>query len=284
MIDCRQAPGECGAAPGSRRVAVNTPLPPGHYDILSSGPFPPAILYEDAQLLAVAKPAGLVTHPAYKHPDGTLADLVFDHQAARGERRPWLLHRLDRETSGVVLFAKTEVARRALVRQFERRLVRKRYFALTFGLPPERSGEIDAPLMRDPIDRRRVIVSSDGQSSRTRYSVLATNKPFALVAVEPLTGRTHQIRAHLAMLGAPIAGDQTYLPQSELRLDGAERTLLHAWRVEFLYPGTGSPCAIAAPVPDDFMRHARSLALDTALDQHVHDVQEDSCSLPRSIK
>ena len=129
---------------------------------------PVVVLYEDEALLAVAKPAGLVTHPAYKHPDGTLADAVFARQTARGEDRPWLLHRLDRETSGVVLFAKTEAARRALVRQFECRTIQKGYLAITDGVPSPAEDTVEEPLRRDPADRRRVIADPSGQPAATR--------------------------------------------------------------------------------------------------------------------
>lgn len=260
---------------------MNTPLSPDLRD--ERAPVPEA-LYEDSQLLAVAKPAGLVTHPAYKHPDGTLCDLVFARQAARGEGRPWLLHRLDRETSGVVLFAKTMMARRALVRQFERRDIRKRYLAITRGAPVDAEGEIDAPLTRDPLDRRRVIVDPRGQSAQTRYRVLARADGNALIAAEPLTGRTHQIRAHLAHVGAPIVGDATYQAERHDGDPNADRTMLHAARLDLRYPGTGAHWSVSAPVPDDFRRAATLLHLDSALERYLLALQEDSCSLPLSIK
>lgn len=229
------------------------------------------ILYEDAHLLAVDKPAGLVAHPAYKHPNGTLADLIFARQAARGEPRPWLLHRLDRETSGVVLFAKTELARRALVRQFERRTVHKCYLALTVGAPPSDAGEIDAPLRRDPTDRRRTILAADGQPSRTAYRVLAARSGYALVLAEPLTGRTHQIRAHLASVGAPLLGDTRYLPAGRLATSPAPRAMLHARSARFRYPGTGAPFTLSAPPPEDFIAAAALLGLRSDLARQLGD-------------
>ncbi|HLZ22842.1 MAG TPA: RluA family pseudouridine synthase [Ktedonobacterales bacterium] len=227
----------------------------------------PLVLYEDAQLLAVNKPAGLVTHPAYKHPDGTLCDAIFAYQAARGARRPWLLHRLDRDTSGVVLFAKTEPARRALVRQFERHLIRKRYLALTAGIPAADAGLIEAPLARDPADRRRTVVASGRQAATTRYRVWAAHGGYALVLAEPVTGRTHQIRAHLTAVGAPLVGDSRYLPEGGPAAALAGHALLHAWRITIHYPGTGAPFTIVAPLPADFVALAGRLALGGALTQ-----------------
>lgn len=225
----------------------------------------PCVLYEDTEMLVVAKPAGLVTHPAYKHPDGTLCDAIFARQAARGERRPWLLHRLDRETSGIVLFAKTEQTRRALVRQFERYLIRKCYLALVTGILIPESGAIDAPLARDPADRRRTIVTPAGRVALTRYRVLALGAGCALVLAEPVTGRTHQIRAHLAAAGAPLIGDWRYLPDESSVAQFADRAMLHAWRITLRYPGTGAPFTITAPLPPDFAALAQSLGLDSAL-------------------
>jgi len=251
----------------------------------------PMVLYEDARLLAVEKPAGMVTHPAYRHPDGTLADAIFARQAARGEGRPWLLHRLDRETSGVVLFAKSVEARRALVRQFERRSVGKRYIALLAGGPAANEGMIEAPLARDPADRRRVIVTPVGQPATTRCRVLARQHSAALALIEPLTGRTHQIRAHMAALGAPLIGDALYGGVAAVR-DGpavatapggplaaksaaadsespyaARRVMLHAWRLAFRYPTTGEPFTVTAALPGDLVAVATALGLAQGFDE-----------------
>lgn len=229
------------------------------------------ILFEDGALLAVAKPSGMVTHPAYKHPDGTLADAVFDRQRRRGEARPWLLHRLDRETSGVVLFAKTVDARRALVKQLERRAIRKTYLAVASPAPSAAEGLIDAPLRRDPADRRRMVVALDGQSAQTRYAVLTRYADAALLCVIPLTGRTHQIRAHLAYLGAPILADATYAgPRT---VERAPRVMLHAWRMAFRYPGTGEPFEIEAPLPADVEVTIGRLGLAVGLPATVRTVE-----------
>jgi 23S rRNA pseudouridine1911/1915/1917 synthase len=225
-----------------------------------------AFLYEDEALLAVNKPAGMVTHPAYRHPDGTLWDAVLARQMRMGLVRPWLLHRLDRETSGVILFAKTVEARRALVRQFERHTIRKRYLALLAASLPDLAGMIDAPLARDPLDRRRTIVALEGQPSSTRYWALASENGVTLALAKPVTGRTRQIRAHFASVGAPLLGDTLYYPEGHWGAQAAPRAMLHAWRLDIQYPGTGANLTIAAPVPLDFVDAARRYGLDIRLD------------------
>lgn len=251
---------------------------------------PYGVLYADADLLAINKPPGLVVHPTYKHPDGTLTDAIFAWSEAMGASRPWLLHRLDKDTSGVTLFARTEGARRALARQFAQRLTHKRYLAL--ALWPETlplSGEVDAPLWRDPLDRRRVIITEEppGQASRTRYRALARSaRPtvsgpdmeeigYALVLAEPLTGRTHQIRAHLTSLGAPLVGDTMYLPEGSAAATLAPRAMLHAWALTIHWPLNGPPRTIVAPPPDDFLAAARALGF--ALDPSALDALVSGC-------
>jgi 23S rRNA pseudouridine1911/1915/1917 synthase len=224
-------------------------------------PTVPPILYEDRDLLIVNKPAGLVVHPAYKHPVDTLVDAIFARQAERNEPRPWLVHRLDRDTSGAVVFAKTETARRSLARQFASRSVHKLYLAVVCGKLEPMSGLIDAPLQRDPNDRRRTIIVPTGQPSQTWYSVLASSGTYALVLAEPRTGRTHQIRAHLASRGAPLAGDICY---DELRQEdtvAAPRVMLHAWQFSCTHPATGEAIQILAPMPRDMKQYIDELEL-----------------------
>ena len=234
------------------------------------------VLYADEALLVVNKPPGLVVHPTYKHPDGTMTDAIFAWCEALGASRPWLLHRLDKDTSGVTLFARTEESRRALARQFAQRMTRKRYLAIALW-PDELSlsGEVDAPLWRDPLDRRRVIIVPEppGQASRTRYRTLARSpRPndgasgsapagFALLLAEPVTGRTHQIRAHLTSLGAPLVGDAMYLPEGSEVATLAPRVMLHAWKLTIRYPLNGSLRTFTAPPPSDFLDAARALGL-----------------------
>ncbi len=223
------------------------------------------ILFEDEALLAVSKPAGMVTHPAYRHPDGTLWDAMLARQTRLGLKRPWLLHRLDRETSGVVLFAKTVEARRALVRQFERHTIHKRYLALLAGRPSDEVGTIDAPLARDPTDRRRTIVALEGQPACTCYCTVAFENGVTLALAEPITGRTRQIRAHFASVGAPLLGDTLYYPEGHWGAQAASRALLHAWRLRFQHPDTGIQLTITAPVPFDLMDAARRYGIDGRL-------------------
>lgn len=231
-------------------------------------------LYSDDDLLAINKPPALVVHPTYKHPDGTLTDAIFAWCEARGEPRPWLLHRLDKDTSGVTLFARTEAARRGLARQFAQRLTHKRYLALVVW--PDRApldGIVDAPLWRDPLDRRKVIIVPEpvGQASRTRYHALAVSRPhagrqYALILAEPETGRTHQIRAHLTSLGAPLVGDSMYLPNGDEAALLAPRVMLHAWKLTVRWPANGERRTITAPAPVDFRTVARALGLASAVD------------------
>jgi 23S rRNA pseudouridine1911/1915/1917 synthase len=233
------------------------------------------ILYEDEALLAVNKPAGQVTHPAYRHSDGTLWDAVLARQTHMGQDRPWLLHRLDRETSGVILFAKTVEARRVLVRQFERHCIRKRYLALLSGSLPDIAGMIDAPLARDPLDRRRTVVAAQGHPANTRYRELATENGVTLTLAEPVTGRTRQIRAHFASVGAPLLGDTLYYPEGHWGALATPRAMLHAWHLEFQRPGVGTRMIITAPVPPDLVDAARRYGLDERLDDMARRYRTD---------
>jgi 23S rRNA pseudouridine1911/1915/1917 synthase len=229
------------------------------------------IVFEDDSILVVEKQAGMVTHPAYRHPDGTLTNAVADWMSTRHRPTPWLLHRLDRDTSGLVLFAKTEAAMHWYARQFAAHLTGKHYIALVWGndLPP--GGMISAALRRDPTNRRRVIVAEDGQAAQTCYMVRERHTQTALVDLWPLTGRTHQLRAHLATLGYPIVGDPIYADGYAM----AERLLLHAAALTLRQPH-GHSRTMLAPLPQDFIAILCALAPNTA---HVPCTPEASASL-----
>ncbi len=245
---------------------------------LSVTDVPLDILYEDAHLLALDKPAGLVAHPTHAHSHGTLLNALAGHARAWPPgQRPSLLGRLDRFTSGVVLVAKTAAVHSALQRGLASRTASKDYLAVVYGRPPL-AGRIDLRLQRDGVDRRRVAVSAtEGRPSVTEFERLALARlgpgvGIALLRCRLLTGRTHQIRVHLASSGWPIVGDPVYgEPRWRKITDDAVRAVLrafprqalHAWRLCFVHPITHSGLAIEAPVPADI---AGLVALTTAGD------------------
>jgi 23S rRNA pseudouridine1911/1915/1917 synthase len=247
------------AAKSSQRLSAGTRvvvhIPPAVPAALEPEDIPLAIVYEDADLLVVDKPAGMVVHPAPSgHRHGTLVQAVLAHvpglAGIGGERRPGIVHRLDKGTSGLIVVAKHDRALRALQEQFKARTVAKRYLALVYGhVQPER-GRIDVPVARDPRRRQRMAALAGGRPAVTRYRTLerfAVPEPYSLLACEPRTGRTHQIRVHLAALGYPIVGDTLYGRRTTPF--GLGRPFLHAERLGFHLPGTGEWREFAAPLP-----------------------------------
>ena len=232
-------------------------------------PIPLAILYEDDFLMAVNKPPGMVVHPAKGHWSGTIVNAILYHCGALPgeEGRPGIVHRLDLDTSGVLLVAKDETTLPALQRQFERRQVEKTYLAIVHVLLDRDEGRIDLPLGRSPRDRKKVAVRRDakGRPAQSSYEVVERLPGFTLVAVRPRTGRTHQIRVHLAAIGHPIVGDKDYTPTGfESRVSSLAskmaRQALHAWKLAFTHPKTKQPIAVEAPLPDDmetFLKQVR---------------------------
>lgn len=216
---------------------------------------PLSVLYEDEQMAAIDKPAGMVVHPAAGHSTGTLVNALLarwpEIASVGGENRAGIVHRLDKDTSGVILVAKTEPARLKLMAQFESREVQKRYLALVEGLPKTPTGQIDAPIGRDPNERKRMSVVRGGREAVTVYRVLQSyalaDERFTLVEAFPKTGRTHQIRVHLAFIGHPIVGDIVY-GHRKARL-GMKRHFLHAESITLISPGTNRQIAIRAPLP-----------------------------------
>ena len=221
------------------------------------------ILYEDEHLLAVNKPAGMVSHPSYKNAGGTLINGVLDlARAWPAGSKPGLVGRLDKQTSGVVLITKQAAVHTALQREMDARRVDKEYLAVVWGKPTPVRGTIDLAIDRDPWDRRKVTVTDrGGQPSVTKYERIAVSSRVSLVRCRLITGRTHQIRVHLAAKGWPIVGDQTYGKRdADVPFP---RQALHAWRLAFEHPVTGHPLAIVAPLPDDIRELCASLHLGT---------------------
>lgn len=240
---------------GGELVHVELTAPPD--DSLEPESIPLSVAYEDADMLIVDKPAGLVVHPSAGHGSGTLVNALLGRARDRGEPlgsiagvgRPGIVHRLDKETSGLIVVAKTDLAQAALMRQFGDRSIEKEYLALVRGATPAPRGRIEAPIGRDPRDRQRMSVVAGGRDSVTEYEQIAEGGGYALVSLRPLTGRTHQIRAHLAYLGLPIAGDLRY--GGGEGPGGLRRQFLHAARLGLVRPGDGAKLRAWSPLPAD---------------------------------
>jgi 23S rRNA pseudouridine1911/1915/1917 synthase len=228
-------------------VEINGEMPAPAADL---GPAPFALAYEDEHLLVVDKPAGVVVHPARGHRCGTLAQALAAHGAGGGaSERPGIVHRLDRDTSGLLVVAKNDSVHRALRRLLASRRLRREYLALVDGHPSARTGTIDAPIGRDRRDRVFVSMDSDAaREARTHFSVQRLLARAALLTVVLDTGRTHQIRVHLAAIGHPVCGDPQYGVAGRF---GLSRQFLHAWRLAFEHPVTGVAVDIRSPLPDD---------------------------------
>lgn len=246
---------------GGETVAVTIPeaAPSG----LIAEDIPLDVIFENADVLVVNKPAGLVVHPAHGHASGTLVNAAIAHapdlESIGGELRPGVVHRLDKDTSGLILIAKNEASMHAIQRQFKRREVSKTYLALVDGHPPTPTGRIEAPLGRDPRHRQRmaVVPASRGREAATTYRTLETFKEHALVELHPQTGRTHQLRVHLAFLGCPVLGDKVYGRAPSGLAVG--RQMLHAGRLELVLPHGTEMRLFVAPLPPDFEQVLRQL-------------------------
>jgi 23S rRNA pseudouridine1911/1915/1917 synthase len=236
-------------------VALSTELIPEE--------IPLDIVFESKDVLVVNKVAGMVVHPAAGHATGTLVHAVLAHapdiEGVGGELRPGLVHRLDKDTSGLIILAKNERAQRYLQQQFEARDVEKTYVALVDGHPNTPTGRVEAPIGRDPRERKKMAVVSEGRGREaiSEYRVIESFSKYSLVEVDLLTGRTHQIRVHMAFLGCPIAGDSVYgKNKSKLDLD---RQFLHAKRLGIRLLGERVTRYFEAPLPKDLGKVLKSL-------------------------
>ena len=226
---------------------------------------PLVVRYSDDRLLVVSKPAGLVVHPAGGHRAGTLVNALLGlggPLARSGTARPGIVHRLDKDTSGLLLVAKDDPAHAFLSEELKRKRIHRSYVALVRGRLASRSGSIEAPIGRHPVRRRHMAVVPEGRPAVTHYRVLAGDDRLTLVDVALETGRTHQIRVHLAHLGHPVVGDPVYGGVSELaRSLGLDRPFLHARRLEFPHPDDGRLVDVRDPLPPELAAALKASAL-----------------------
>lgn len=268
-------------APGDRLVVV---VPPPAAAEPAPEAIPLDVLYEDDAVVVVNKPAGLVVHPAAGHAGGTLVNALLAHCAGSlsgigGVLRPGIVHRLDKDTSGVMVVAKSDAAHKSLAEQFADHgrtgPLRRRYDALVWGAPEPSSGTIDRPIGRHPSDRQRFSVRGTGKRAMTHYIMVRSWGQVSRVSCELETGRTHQIRVHMASIGHPLLGDPLYgagfstkaarlAAGSRSALEALGRQALHAAHLAFAHPLTGELMAFDAPLPDDLARLVEALDRETA--------------------
>ncbi|KXY21178.1 RluA family pseudouridine synthase [Bacillus sp. FSL K6-0067] len=211
------------------------------------------IYYEDADVLVVNKPRGMVVHPAPGHTSGTLVNGLMHHctdlSGINGVMRPGIVHRIDKDTSGLLMVAKNDMAHESLVNQLVAKTVTRRYKAIVHGVIPHDKGTIDAPIARDKKERQSMTVDENGKHAVTHFQVLERFKDFTLVECRLETGRTHQIRVHMKYIGYPLAGDPKYGPKKTLDMNGQA---LHAGILGFDHPRTGEYIQFEAPIPEVF--------------------------------
>lgn len=213
------------------------------------------IVYEDADVLVVNKPRGMVVHPAPGHTTGTLVNGLMYHckdlSGINGVMRPGIVHRIDKDTSGLLMVAKNDVAHESLVNQLVNKTVTRKYTAVVHGHIPHDKGTIDAPIGRDPKDRQKQAIVDNGKHAVTHFQVLERFGDFTLVECRLETGRTHQIRVHMQYIGYPLAGDPKYGPKKTIDFNGQ---VLHAGVLGFEHPVTGEYLQFEAPLPADFQQ------------------------------
>ncbi len=238
------------------RITIELPPPPT-YPLVE--PIPLSIIYEDKDVLVVDKPAGLTVHPAPGHPNHTLVNAILAHcpslVTSNDLIRPGIVHRLDKDTSGLMVIAKNDFAKVHLINQFKDRTVTKEYLVLVKGRLFPEQGIIEAPIGRDPSNRKRMAIVKTGKEASTRYHVKEYSNNYTLLEVTPKTGRTHQIRVHLSAIGYPIVGDPVYGTKSAY----TKRQFVHAHRLGFHLPSTNQYREFTCPLPIDLKQTLASL-------------------------
>jgi 23S rRNA pseudouridine1911/1915/1917 synthase len=245
---------------------------------------PLSIAYEDDDMLIVDKPSGLVVHPAPGHSSGTLVNALLargtDYGGINGVLRPGIVHRLDRDTSGLLMVAKNDKAQASLMAQLKAREVKKTYLALVQGSVAANVGRVEAPIGRDPHHRTRMAVVASGREAVTGYRVRERLSGWTLLELDLITGRTHQIRVHLSAIDHPIAGDPIYGTGTSKRgPDGSGRLFLHSWRIELKAPSDGHAIVVTAPLPPEL----ESVLADLRTRQLMENGSVDRSSLAGSV-
>jgi 23S rRNA pseudouridine1911/1915/1917 synthase len=238
------------------RVRISIPPP----DLLNLIPesIPLNILYEDDQLLAIDKPAGMVVHPSAGHDTGTLVHALLAHcplSSIGGVQRPGIVHRLDKDTSGAIVVAKTDFAHKHLQQQLQAKTARREYLGVVYGTPKTDSGKIDLPIGRHPVDRQKntiLPVEKGGRSAVTHWQIEERLRSFTLMRFRLETGRTHQIRVHATKMGHPIVGDPVYGTGRSIGVNLPGQAL-HAWKLQLIHPVSGDLVSVTAPIPAYFL-------------------------------
>ena len=253
LVDGKAAVKSCRLA-GGETVALTLPAPEPIDAIPQDIPLD--VVYEDADVIVVNKPSGLVVHPAPGHPDGTLVNALLHHcgdslSGVGGALRPGIVHRIDRDTSGLIIAAKNDAAHRSLAAQLKDHTLARTYQCVAVGGFREDRGTVDAPIARDPRDRKRMAVVPDGREAVTHWEVVARYPGCTHLRCRLETGRTHQIRVHLAHIGHPILGDTVY--GTKKPVPGLTGQCLHASELRFLHPRTGEAVELSCPLPEEFI-------------------------------
>ena len=246
---------------GGETITVTLPDP----EPLEAVPqdIPLDVVYEDSDVIVVNKPKGLVVHPAPGHPDGTLVNALLHHcgdslSGVGGALRPGIVHRIDRDTSGLIIAAKNDFAHQKLSAQLQDHTLSRIYRCIVVGNLREDAGTVDAPIGRHPTDRKKMAVVANGRNAVTHWTVLERFPGFTYVECRLETGRTHQIRVHMASIGHPILGDTVYGPKKAV--PGLQGQCLHAVGLRFLHPRTGQPVELQCPLPEEFQAQLQKLA------------------------
>ena len=265
---CVRVDGQPAGKPGlalRKDMVVELTLPEVRPVGLTAQDLPLEVVYQDEDLAVVYKPSGMVVHPAAGNPDGTMVNALMMKldglSGIGGELRPGIVHRIDKDTSGLLLVAKNDRSHIMLSEQIKAHTVERAYRAIVIGRLKEPEGDVDGPIGRHPVDRKKMAIVPDGREAHTHWTVLEPLRGATLIEARLTTGRTHQIRVHMASIGHPVLGDPVYGPKkSPYPVTGGQ--LLHAFRLGFVHPSTGEKMLFEAPPEERFMNWVEKLRID----------------------